>query len=215
MSHILDALQKVQDEKTAKLKQSTITAGILLEPSAHRQNGKRLYLLVGTTIAVISIAAVGIWLSLKPSKPDSRRTLQNVAIMQPPPPPPPALLPPVPVAAPLPAMKTPPMPPPMQAIQQQPTLEEEAGKRSSARQKQKKAAETREIETRPALSSAPEGVKLTGIAWQDNRNLRRAVVNDILVGEGAVVADAKVLEIKPNVVRFEKNGSLFEVTLPR
>jgi len=103
----------------------------------------------------------------------------------------------------------------MQAIQQQPALEEEAGKRSSSRQKQKKAAEAREIETRPVLSSAPEGVKLTGIAWQDNRNLRRAVVNDILVGEGAVVADAKVLEIKPNVVRFEKNGSLFEVTLPR
>jgi general secretion pathway protein B len=66
----------------------------------------------------------------------------------------------------------------------------------------------------PAVSSSPEGVKLTGIAWQDIRNMRRAVVNDLLVGEGAVIAGAKVLEIKPAMVRFEKGGIVYETALP-
>jgi general secretion pathway protein B len=56
---------------------------------------------------------------------------------------------------------------------------------------------------------------LTGIAWQDDRKNRRAVVNDLLVGEGTVIAGVKVLEIKPTLVRFEKMGIVYETTLPR
>lgn len=67
----------------------------------------------------------------------------------------------------------------------------------------------------PVVAGAPEGVKLTGIAWQENRKLRRAVINDVLVGEGVLVAGAKVVEIRPTAVRFEKNGSVFEVPLLR
>lgn len=63
------------------------------------------------------------------------------------------------------------------------------------------------------ITSAPEGIKLTGIAWQSSRKLRRAVINDVLVGEGAVLAGATVVEIKQNTVRFEKNGTLFESAL--
>lgn len=67
----------------------------------------------------------------------------------------------------------------------------------------------------PTVVSTPEGIKLTGIAWQENRKLRRAVINDVLVGEGVVVAGVKVLEIRPTAVRFEKNGAVYEVVLPR
>ena len=67
----------------------------------------------------------------------------------------------------------------------------------------------------PAVAGTPEGVKLNGIAWQENRKLRRAVVNDVLVGEGVLVAGVKVLEIRPTAVRFEKNGTVYEVVLPR
>jgi general secretion pathway protein B len=63
------------------------------------------------------------------------------------------------------------------------------------------------------IASAPEGIKLTGIAWQSSRKLRRAVINDVLVGEGAVLAGATIAEIKQNAVRFEKNGTLFETAL--
>lgn len=69
--------------------------------------------------------------------------------------------------------------------------------------------------TVPAVAGTPEGVKLTGIAWQENRKLRRAVINDVLVGEGVLVAGAKVVEIRPAAVRFEKNGAVYEVVLPR
>jgi len=41
------------------------------------------------------------------------------------------------------------------------------------------------------------------------------VINDVLVGEGVLVAGAKVLEIRPTAVRFEKNGAVYEVVLPR
>ncbi len=67
----------------------------------------------------------------------------------------------------------------------------------------------------PTSYGAPEGVKLSGIAWQSNRKMRRAVVNDILVGEGVLVAGAKVVEIKKNSVKFEKNGTLYETSLSK
>lgn len=67
----------------------------------------------------------------------------------------------------------------------------------------------------PVVTSAPDGIKLTGIAWQESKKLRRAVINDILVGEGVQVGGATVVEIRPTAVRFEKNGSVFEVPLLR
>lgn len=66
----------------------------------------------------------------------------------------------------------------------------------------------------PVTAGTPDGIKLSGIAWHDTRKLRRAVVNDILVGEGAEVAGAKIVEIRPHLIRILKNGALFEVILP-
>lgn len=63
-------------------------------------------------------------------------------------------------------------------------------------------------------AGTPDGIKLSGIAWHDTRKLRRAVVNDLLVGEGTEVAGAKILEIRPHLIKVQKNGALFEVVLP-
>ncbi len=64
-----------------------------------------------------------------------------------------------------------------------------------------------------AASVEPGGAQLTisGIAWQDERSLRRAVVNGTLVGEGAEVAGARVVEIGENRVRFSRGGRSFDV----
>ena len=57
---------------------------------------------------------------------------------------------------------------------------------------------------------APADISITGIAWQDERRLRRAVVNGTLVGEGAEVAGARVVEIREDRVRLSRGGQLFD-----
>lgn len=68
--------------------------------------------------------------------------------------------------------------------------------------------------TEPAAvaSEAPDtGLAISGIAWQEERGLRRAVVNGALVGEGAEVAGARIVEIRERSVRFSRGGRTFEV----
>jgi general secretion pathway protein B len=67
-------------------------------------------------------------------------------------------------------------------------------------------------ESSEPLPSLPE-VTISGIAWQDERSLRRAVLNGSLVGEGAEVAGARVVEIRENKVRLSRGGQLFEVIM--
>jgi len=56
-------------------------------------------------------------------------------------------------------------------------------------------------------------IALSGIAYQDERRMRRAVLNGVLVGEGAEVAGARVVEIRENKVRLSRGGRIFEVPL--
>jgi general secretion pathway protein B len=54
---------------------------------------------------------------------------------------------------------------------------------------------------------------VSGIAWQEQRSSRRAVVNGLLYSEGKTVGGAKIVEIMPNCVRFSSNGRTFEVSI--
>ena len=58
--------------------------------------------------------------------------------------------------------------------------------------------------------AAPADISITGIAWQDERSLRRAVINGSLVGEGAEIAGARVLEIREDRVRLTRGGQVFD-----
>jgi len=75
----------------------------------------------------------------------------------------------------------------------------------------------REVEPAQAvqqpIAASSGDIALSGIAWQDERNMRRAVLNGSLVGEGALVAGARVVEIREDRVRFSRNGQLFEAVL--
>jgi len=62
----------------------------------------------------------------------------------------------------------------------------------------------------PSQAGIPE-ISISGIAWQDERRMRRAVLNGALVGEGAEVAGARVVEIRENKVRMSRGGQIFEV----
>jgi general secretion pathway protein B len=56
-------------------------------------------------------------------------------------------------------------------------------------------------------------LKLTGIAFQDGRESRLAVVNELPVMEGTMIAGARVVEISRDRVRFDVSGRSFEVLL--
>ena len=64
----------------------------------------------------------------------------------------------------------------------------------------------------PAVQ-APADIKLSGIAWQDDRSARRAVINGFLLKEGAVVAGATVIDIHADRVRFSTSAGIFEIKL--
>jgi general secretion pathway protein B len=83
---------------------------------------------------------------------------------------------------------------------------------------------TRERSTRPALVTSevrtagvtiapPADIKVSGIAWQEERSARRAVINGFLMKEGGVVAGARITEIRPDRVRFSAPGGEFELSM--
>ena len=84
--------------------------------------------------------------------------------------------------------------------------------RLKARPEAGRAAQPRPVNREAALTqqAAPADITITGIAWQDERSLRRAVVNGALVGEGAEVAGARVVEIREDRVRLSRGGQVFD-----
>jgi type II secretory pathway component PulC len=91
--------------------------------------------------------------------------------------------------------------------------EEDEERRRTRRPLAKKAASSHVLKA-PVLASvpAPADIKVSGIAWQDERSARRAVVNGFLMREGAIVSGAKITEILQDRVRFSLSGTSFEVT---
>lgn len=70
------------------------------------------------------------------------------------------------------------------------------------------------VAEQPAPSEYPGAdITVSGIAWQEERGLRRAVVNGNLVGEGAEVAGARVVEIGERRVKFSQGGRTISVSL--
>jgi general secretion pathway protein B len=64
-----------------------------------------------------------------------------------------------------------------------------------------------------AGSSSPSTLKVSGIAWQEERLDRRAVVNGVLAAEGEVIEGARIVLIDQERVRFSRGGDTFEVAV--
>lgn len=56
---------------------------------------------------------------------------------------------------------------------------------------------------------------VSGIAYQDDRTVRFAIVNDVALGEGETIQGAVVEEIFEDRVRFARKGTAFEVALSK
>lgn len=93
-----------------------------------------------------------------------------------------------------------------------PSAAQQRGKRQNMPKKQVSLATQ---EAQPVAPTTPplSDIKVSGIAWQEERSARRAVVNGFLMQEGSSVSGAKITEIFQDRVRFSQGGRVFEVYL--
>lgn len=150
---------------------------------------------------------------------------------QPPAPVPATVQPSVPPAAAVPGQPAAQMPPSTASLQQSPAptpgaappvpavsvpgVQPPLRKADSRRGTAKTVQSAPRPEQRPAVATVapPADLKVSGIAWQEERSARRVVANGFLLKEGNVVAGARIVEILPDRVRFSMSGGEFELSM--
>ena len=235
MSYILDALKKLEHEKSRKSRGDGMIniSGALFEQERAKPSGTsgRKTALAVTVAVLLTFGAT--WLFLQSGKGRVNPSPRPAAIAPPVPAPvkvesAPAtpVAPPVvpaqqalPAAPPAPAQVTParlharPSKPQMNAVQST-TAARDTDAGHTIMEPHTRTKE-RKVQTLPAdeVVSAPADIKLSGIAWQDERHSRRAVVNGFLMQEGGVVSGARITDIYQDRVRFSLSGKIFEIPL--
>jgi len=187
MSLILDALKKMEQDKARRRIQSMeLGPAILQERNRHAASRLRTPAVVACAVVITAIATY-LLMNLIPKNLAEQAVPAPVAQQLPAPP---AIEP----ARPLP-------PPPPEAILASPSpLPAPAPAQAAA------------LPPSASASSATAPVLVVnGIAWQEERHGRRAVVNGVLVAEGAMVAGARVTEIHAGKVVFSSGGQILEI----
>lgn len=223
MSYILDALKKVEREKGKKALpggMSSIAGDLFLGQPAPPVRGGGWKVAALIVIAIL-VTFSGTWLLLRgvgdkgglaarPVTPVSRSTapMPSAAPVAIPVTPAPLQVPP-PV---LPSASSAPAPPAAASELADPHDDPQPSDRIMNRSRS-------HHRTPPAVKppqagiQAPADIRLSGIAWQDDRSARRAVINGFLLKEGAVVAGYTVAEIRADKVNFSSAAGNFEIRL--
>jgi general secretion pathway protein B len=233
MSYILDALKKIEHEKSKKLSDGRVSiAGDLFQEPKQVSGGTGLRKIAALVVVVSLLAGGGTWFVLQGK--NSKKTVSappqvapQVAPPAAPPPPvvpaPPVVIPPAPtpVQTATPAVAPPVATKPAATAPQDdsaanedndaspPTTRSSRARRSVTPAIPQPVNQKQPVQTVPA----PADIKLSGIAWQDERSGRRAVINGFLLKEGAVVSGATIIDIQTNIVRFSTAGGQFEIRL--
>lgn len=213
MSYILDALKKIEREKDSKRPdgRTSITGDLFRERSRPPAKGGAWKVIVLIAVSVL-VTGAGTWFALRGSAP------KNIAVVRPAAVPQPA---PAVVATPVPVLVAPTAATPAASSVMVPAM---AKKVAAGVDSARPVREPRRVKktTRPAPSlqmqtaavvPPPADIKLSGIAWQDERTGRRAVINGFLLKEGAVVSGAKITDIQADKVRFTSAAGQFEIKL--
>jgi len=220
MSYILDALKKIEHEKnkrTGPRGRVNISGDLFQErsrPAAKTGIWKIALLVAGASLATAAVT----WFVL----PGNSR--KSAAVIRPAVPPTPApVKPPAAPAVPLPVQSpAPPVTAPSAAVPAPPVNVEtvhdnDSSPRKVHRLKERVKAHPPSANSNQAAQAvqvrAPADIKLSGIAWQDERSARRAVINGFLLKEGAAVSGAKIIDIQIDRVRFSSPAGQFEIKL--
>ena len=230
MSYILDALKKLEHEKTRKSRRDGMIgiSGTLFESERLRPSGPAGWKIATAVVVAVLVTFTATWLFLQSGK---VRGNPSAPLATPPPPAAPVKVeapPAMPVSAAVPAQQIPspassvpaqaaspsqPVPPskPQTAVVQAvPAAEVADDEQESPRRKRERM---RQPAPAAQTTAAPADIKLSGIAWQEERRARRAVVNGFLMQEGGVVSGARISDIFQDRVRFSQSGKTFEIPL--
>ncbi len=216
MSYILDALKKIEHEKNKKVHSDgrVNISGDLFQDRLPSTPGTGIRKVVALIVVVALVACAGTWFALRGNN------RKSVAVMHPVTPPPAPVPVPIPVvsapqpqAGPLPAVQS--ISSPVVPIRREADEEDTPEQKARHSKKQTKAYSPAPRQSVQAVSpvQAPADIKLSGIAWQDERSGRRAVINGFLLKEGAVVSGAKITDIQADKVRFSTAAGQFEIKL--
>ena len=217
MSLILDALKKLDREKTAKNGgRMDLTTEILKAGDSPRNHS--VLPLVLTLAITASVAAVVTYLTIGGSGPrmgDSRSTVPAAPVQTQ-------------------RVTAAPLPPAAAAVTDKPSIPPDVspaapvavseamqvGKTKNGGKPATKARATAGVETtRKATAPPDEGpvimpaLKVSGIIWEEVPSERKAVINGTVAREGDSVAGVKVLEIYPTHVVVSSKGKSFKVKM--
>lgn len=188
MSLILDALRKMELERKATRQNSAEIRTDVLNYHSNPQLQEKSRLLPIIVALLLFSSATALYFYFNASVSPKTATLTTVA----------------PIAADSPARADAIQPAPL--LQTQPVRPTEMSRAAETVRPPVKATENRQ----PAGDDT--NIAVSGIAWQEERSLRRAVINGALVSEGADISGAKVVEIRENLVRFSRGERIFEIT---
>jgi hypothetical protein len=220
-------LKKLENEKSRTLRASGMTnlSGGLFREERQRPHKRRIWKLTAVVAVAVLITFATTLFFMQHGSGFRKRGLRQDASVMPkqktstPSPVPQAPVQPVPVASP-PAVpgeaqqSAAPVSTPVVEQAPPPTDGEEEDRSSRRRERRKSSpAIGNPIQPTQQGGPAPADIKLSGIAWQDARSGRRAVINGFLMREGGVVSGAKISEILPDRVRFTQSGRDFELSL--
>lgn len=198
MSLILDALRKMEQERKVRRGGLNIRPEVLNRRSdAHRSVGTKLPFIAGGIVLIA--VGIGAGTFLKGNTEEDRQAAAPTVHSEVAPESVPSVV------------QAPAVAPPPAAVQPLPTAAAPSKPAPTAAPLPKRQVTERGAAA-VSVEGAESGIAISGIAWQDERSLRRAVVNGSLVGEGAEVAGARVVEIGESRVRFSRGGRTFDVS---
>lgn len=209
MSYILDALKKIEHEKNKKRSDGRVgISGDLFHERSKPVAKAGIWKIALLLVAVSLIACAATWFVLRGSGTKRSPVISQVALL-----PTPAIS--VPVAIPVIPAPVQSLPAPVAASPKniEAVADGDSAERSVQRSKKRIKAEIPSPKQPAQTVQAPADVKLSGIAWQDERAGRRAVINGFLLKEGAVVSGAKIIDIQADRVRFLSSAGQFEIKL--
>ena len=232
MSYILDALKKLEHEKSKKSRGHGMIniAGSLFEHERPQTPGAAGWKIVLAVTVAVLVTFGATWQILRPAKaPQKAATPLAPPVLQTPsvkvetisPLPAPPVVPVQAAALPAlpPSVPAAPVRPPARRVKPSKALVPAAPAADTASlltmqelQKRTKERKSPTVSADQAMA-APADIKLSGIAWQEERRARRAVVNGFLMQEGGVVAGARITDIYQERVRFSLAGKFFELPL--
>jgi len=220
MSVILDALRKLDREKSSRRNGTANIAVEVLRPDLSRP-GKKVPLYV-SAVSLTAIAAAAITYVLMS---------EHGSLSKP--------SPPVPVSLPAPNQQATPAPisrEPVHDAQNEisrmpPKIEIPPGSKPTETSSSEKKTEQKVIseeakvapgdtkktaEHAPVTSTAtPPSLKISAIVWYEDPSKRFAMINGTISTEGSLVDEVKVVEIHPTGVRFLHNGQYFEIPISK